>query len=72
MVDRFNSNEEVEFNFEAENQGRLARFHGEPMNKNPYSRNTWLWKSWNAGWCDEDMNQMILVYTYQEECNKKM
>ena len=57
-MDRFNSHEEIEFHSEAENNGVEARLSGKPMSSNPYDPllDNWLYRSWNAGWCDADMD----------------
>jgi len=57
-MDRFNSNEEVEFHPEAESKGYEARLLGRSLSENPYDPvlDTWLFRSWSAGWCDADMD----------------
>lgn len=61
-TDRFNSKENVEWNSEAESQGRLARMDGFPLSVNPYKNpydkyhENWFFKSWAAGWVDADMD----------------
>ena len=56
-MDRFSSREDVSFDSVAENHGRAARKRGEKLDQNPYNpSDSWLHKSWKAGWCDADMD----------------
>lgn len=55
-MDRFSGYEDMEFHPEGESQGRMARLFGEPMKNNPHTPGGWMWKSWNAGWADADMD----------------
>lgn len=56
-MDRFNSSEEIQFNKTGLSEGRLARLDGKPLSSNPYPLDTWLFKSFVAGWCDMDMDE---------------
>jgi len=58
-MDRFSSHEDVEFQPEAESLGRTARLDGFSIAHNPYDRvlDSWLHRSWDAGWADMDMDQ---------------
>lgn len=57
-MDRFSSKEEVRYHPEAESQGRLARLDGWRLGENPFLHQSWLWKSWNAGWADADQDTL--------------
>lgn len=56
MTERFNSNEEPqEYDQAAFGMGYLCRQNGGPLHANPFQAQSWLGKSWAAGWCDRDM-----------------
>jgi len=50
------------WNKNAESEGRLARMDGHHLSENPYKNSydptfySYLYKSWEAGWCDADMD----------------
>lgn len=60
-MDRFNTQEEIEFEPEAEARGYWARVIGKEFDKNPYNHNRqpWLFWSWAAGWVDADMSKTV-------------
>lgn len=35
--------------------GRWARINGQPSDTNPHLFGSFAWRSWRAGWADEDM-----------------
>lgn len=54
IYDRFHAGEEIAFHPEGFAEGIRARHYDYPMSYNWYERGSWMWKSFNAGWCDED------------------
>jgi hypothetical protein len=68
-VDRFNSREDMQFNRAAFEAGEEARIvHGctyqDMMSNNPYlqgmaAENTWLDKSFRAGWASADADLLV-------------
>lgn len=55
-ISRFSDFEDLEFNQEAFMQGFSHRTSGHGINEgNPYEKESWLYKSFRAGWCDADM-----------------
>jgi len=59
-IDRFSSKEDPEeFNEEAMEEGRIARIHGfKKLARNFYLPRSFMWKSFNAGWSDVDMDEL--------------
>lgn len=54
-MERFNSNELIEFDPEYYTEGEEARNCGIPIQDCPYLDGSWKEQSWRAGWVDADM-----------------
>ncbi len=52
-MDRFNSNEDIEHDAKAAQEGASAHADGLKLEDNPY-QTRWEWRSWVAGWAEAD------------------
>ncbi len=64
-MDGFNSNEDApEYNQLSFARGADARRNGKDLSDNPFPNHCWVRyyrKSWDAGWCDQDMDMGCAV-----------